>query len=104
MRSKRTSDEKFTRDSKELPPPSKATPSSCRNTRFRKAEGNQKHASVDSANHLESDEAQQRSDLMDPIIFTPRLKLTLVTKAERGSPELEWIHELRSNEKTTWWR
>jgi len=104
MRSKRTSDEKFTRDSKELPPPSKATPPSCRNTRFRKAEGNQKHASVDSANHLESDEAQQRSDLMDPIIFTPRLKLTLVTKAERGSPELEWIHELRSNEKTTWWR
>ncbi|TKA41679.1 hypothetical protein B0A49_13780, partial [Cryomyces minteri] len=57
----------------------------------------------DSANHLKSDEAQQRSDPMDPIIFTPRLKLTLVTKAERGSPELEWIHELRSNEKATWW-
>jgi hypothetical protein len=32
---------------------------------------------------------QQRNDLMDLIIFTPRLKLTLVEKAERGSPELE---------------
>ncbi|MCJ1263625.1 hypothetical protein MMC22_003495 [Lobaria immixta] len=40
---------------------------------------------------------------MDPIIFTPRLKLTLVTKAERGSSELEWFHELFSNEKATWW-
>ncbi|MCJ1390496.1 hypothetical protein MMC18_003356 [Xylographa bjoerkii] len=40
---------------------------------------------------------------MDPIIFTPRLKLTLLTKAERGSPELEWLHELRSNKKSTWW-
>ncbi|KAI9749234.1 MAG: hypothetical protein M4579_006950 [Chaenotheca gracillima] len=40
---------------------------------------------------------------MDPIIFTPRLKLTLVTRAERGSPELEWFHELCSNEKVTWW-
>ncbi|KAK7900515.1 hypothetical protein LTR67_002797 [Exophiala xenobiotica] len=41
--------------------------------------------------------------VMDPIIFTPRLKLTLITKAERGSPELEWLHELRSNEQATWW-
>ncbi|EEP77821.1 predicted protein [Uncinocarpus reesii 1704] len=40
---------------------------------------------------------------MDPIIFTPRLKLTLVTKAERGSPELEWLHELRSSKEATWW-
>ncbi|KAJ9499634.1 hypothetical protein LTR99_000264 [Exophiala xenobiotica] len=40
---------------------------------------------------------------MDPIIFTPRLKLTLITKAERNSPELEWLHELRSNEQATWW-
>ncbi|MCJ1437604.1 hypothetical protein MMC27_006991 [Xylographa pallens] len=40
---------------------------------------------------------------MEPVIFTPRLKLTLVTKAERGSPELEWIHELRSDEKASWW-
>ena len=75
-----------------------------KNTPFRKAEGNQKHAPVDSANHLKSDEEQQRSDPMDPVIFTRRLKLTLVTKAERGSPELEWFHELRSNEKATWWR
>ena len=42
--------------------------------------------------------------LMDSAISTQRLKLTLVTKAERGSPELEWLHELRSDEKATWWR
>jgi hypothetical protein len=41
---------------------------------------------------------------MDHIIFTPRLKLTLITNAERGSPELEWLHELYSDEKATWWR
>jgi uncharacterized protein (DUF2461 family) len=41
---------------------------------------------------------------LTPTILTPRLKLTLVTKAERGSPELDWLHELRSNEQTTWWR
>ncbi|KAF1941201.1 hypothetical protein EJ02DRAFT_405123 [Clathrospora elynae] len=40
---------------------------------------------------------------MEQTIFTPRLKLTLVTTAERGSPELEWLHELRSDEKSTWW-
>ncbi|MCJ1242087.1 hypothetical protein MMC14_010094 [Varicellaria rhodocarpa] len=40
---------------------------------------------------------------MDQIIFTPRLKLTLVTEAERGRPELEWLHELRSNEEATSW-
>ncbi|KAF2153186.1 hypothetical protein K461DRAFT_240577 [Myriangium duriaei CBS 260.36] len=40
---------------------------------------------------------------MDPIVFTPRLKLTLVTQAERGSPELEWLHRLRSDEKVTTW-
>jgi len=41
---------------------------------------------------------------MDPEIITPRLKLTLVTHAERGSQELEWLHELYSDEKATWWR
>lgn len=41
---------------------------------------------------------------MDPIISTPRLKLSLVTKAERGSPEFEWLHALHSDEKATWWR
>jgi RimJ/RimL family protein N-acetyltransferase len=41
---------------------------------------------------------------MEPTITTTRLKLTLITKAERGSPELDWIHELRSDEKVTWWR
>ncbi|KAF2826890.1 hypothetical protein CC86DRAFT_322657, partial [Ophiobolus disseminans] len=40
---------------------------------------------------------------MEPIITTPRLQLTLVTAAERGSPEFEWIHELRSNEQSSWW-
>ncbi|KAI4222334.1 MAG: hypothetical protein L6R36_006218 [Xanthoria steineri] len=41
---------------------------------------------------------------MDSIITTPRLKLTLITSAERGTKEFEWLHELRSNEKATWWR
>ncbi|KAK2880683.1 hypothetical protein FQN49_000452 [Arthroderma sp. PD_2] len=40
---------------------------------------------------------------MDPIILTPRLKLILVTKAERGSAEFEWLHELHSNEKSMFW-
>ncbi|KAL9633000.1 MAG: hypothetical protein Q9204_003574 [Flavoplaca sp. TL-2023a] len=40
---------------------------------------------------------------MDPIIITPRLKLTLITAAEKGSQEFEWLHDLRSNEKATWW-
>ncbi|KAH7128475.1 GNAT domain-containing protein [Dendryphion nanum] len=40
---------------------------------------------------------------MESTIFTPRLKLTLVTKAGRGSQELEWLHELRSDEKATFW-
>lgn len=41
---------------------------------------------------------------MDQTVFTPRLKLTLITKAERGSDEFEWLHEYRSNEQATWWR
>jgi hypothetical protein len=45
-----------------------------------------------------------RSIAMEPIISTPRLKLTLVTTAERGSLESEWLHEIRSDEKATWWR
>ncbi|EMD67357.1 hypothetical protein GGP41_007266 [Bipolaris sorokiniana] len=40
---------------------------------------------------------------MDQTLFTPRLKLSLITTAERGSQELEWLHELRSDEKATWW-
>ncbi|KAL8846396.1 MAG: hypothetical protein Q9221_008509 [Calogaya cf. arnoldii] len=40
---------------------------------------------------------------MDTVIITPRLKLKLITEAQRGSPELEWLHELRSDEKATWW-
>ncbi|KAF2092542.1 hypothetical protein NA57DRAFT_50152 [Rhizodiscina lignyota] len=40
---------------------------------------------------------------MDPVIFTPRLKLIFLAKAERGSPEFEWLNELHSNEKSTWW-
>jgi hypothetical protein len=41
---------------------------------------------------------------MERTASTPRLKLTLVTAAERGGPELKWIHEIRSNEQSTWWR
>jgi hypothetical protein len=41
---------------------------------------------------------------MDPTIPTPRLTLTLLTAAPRGSPEFDWIHELRSNEQSSWWK
>jgi RimJ/RimL family protein N-acetyltransferase len=41
---------------------------------------------------------------MESTIFTLRLKLTLIEKAQRGSKQLAWLHELRSNEKATWWR
>lgn len=41
---------------------------------------------------------------MDAIITTPRLKLALVTTAERGSPEFNWIHDLRSNKQSSFWR
>ncbi|EOA84135.1 hypothetical protein ACJQWK_00776 [Exserohilum turcicum] len=40
---------------------------------------------------------------MKETFFTPHLKLTLITTAERGSQELEWLHEVRSDEKATWW-
>ncbi|KAF2642850.1 hypothetical protein P280DRAFT_395742 [Massarina eburnea CBS 473.64] len=40
---------------------------------------------------------------MDQVIFTPRLKLTLVEKAEQGSEEFEWLHEIRCNKEATWW-
>ncbi|KAL8928731.1 MAG: hypothetical protein Q9208_001509 [Pyrenodesmia sp. 3 TL-2023] len=40
---------------------------------------------------------------MDPTISTPRLKLVLLTQAKTGSPEFEWLHELRTDEKATWW-
>ncbi|ORX98070.1 hypothetical protein BCR34DRAFT_523944 [Clohesyomyces aquaticus] len=39
---------------------------------------------------------------MESTIYTPRLKLTLVTTVERGSQELEWMHELCSNKEATW--
>lgn len=41
---------------------------------------------------------------MDPVFYTPRLKVTLVTAAERGSAELEWMHEIRSDRQATFWR
>lgn len=41
---------------------------------------------------------------MEKTLFTPKLKLTLITTAEKGSQELEWLHEVRSDEKATWWR
>ncbi|KAK2768303.1 hypothetical protein FQN54_000156 [Arachnomyces sp. PD_36] len=40
---------------------------------------------------------------MDAVILTPRLKLIRVTTAERGSPELEWAHELCTDLKASWW-
>ncbi|EGD91099.2 uncharacterized protein TERG_07320 [Trichophyton rubrum CBS 118892] len=40
---------------------------------------------------------------MDSIISTPRLKLILLTKVERESPEFEWLHRLHSNEKSMFW-
>ncbi|OAL39526.1 hypothetical protein AYO20_01396 [Fonsecaea nubica] len=40
---------------------------------------------------------------MDAVILTPRLKLILLDKAEAGSKEFEWLHQLHSDEKTTWW-
>ncbi|KAF1952575.1 hypothetical protein CC80DRAFT_479403 [Byssothecium circinans] len=39
---------------------------------------------------------------MDPVIYTPRLKLTLVETAERGSQEFAWLHKLRSDKDATW--
>lgn len=41
---------------------------------------------------------------MDSTITTPRLKLSLVTTAPRGSSEFNMIHELRSNEQSSFWR
>ncbi|KAF2432042.1 GNAT family acetyltransferas-like protein [Tothia fuscella] len=40
---------------------------------------------------------------MDPVISTSRLKLTLMTKAEKGSQEFQWLHALRSDEQATKW-
>ncbi|KAF2023191.1 hypothetical protein EK21DRAFT_81439 [Setomelanomma holmii] len=40
---------------------------------------------------------------MDATILTPRLKLTIFTTAKRGSQEFDWVHELRSNEQSSWW-
>ncbi|KAJ4333371.1 hypothetical protein N0V87_007662 [Didymella glomerata] len=40
---------------------------------------------------------------MEPVLTTPRLKLTLITHAGRGSEELKWLHELRSDKQTTFW-
>lgn len=41
---------------------------------------------------------------MELTLFTSRLKLTLIQTAERGSPELEWMHEIRSDEQANFWR
>jgi hypothetical protein len=41
---------------------------------------------------------------MQGTILTDRLKLTLIEKAEQGSQELEWLHEIKSDEKAQWWR
>lgn len=41
---------------------------------------------------------------MDSIITTPRLKLTLLIHAAKGSEEFDWLHELRSNKQAQHWR
>lgn len=41
---------------------------------------------------------------MDALILTPRLKLTLLTRAERDSDEFTWLHALYSDEKAAFWR
>ncbi|KAH5118868.1 hypothetical protein HBI46_080530 [Parastagonospora nodorum] len=40
---------------------------------------------------------------MEHTLSTPRLRLTLLEKAELGSQEFSWLHELRSDKQTTWW-
>lgn len=41
---------------------------------------------------------------MDSILTTPRLKLTLLTHAAKGSEEFSWLHELRSDKQAQHWR
>lgn len=41
---------------------------------------------------------------MEATIMTPRLKLTIMERAERGSQELEWLHEMKSDEQCQKWR
>jgi hypothetical protein len=41
---------------------------------------------------------------MDPVLTTPRLKLTLLTHAEKGSEEFSWLHQLRSDKQAQFWR
>ena len=41
---------------------------------------------------------------MDSILTTPRLKLTLLTHAPKGSDEFNWLHELRSDKQAQHWR
>ncbi|OSS54857.1 hypothetical protein B5807_01791 [Epicoccum nigrum] len=40
---------------------------------------------------------------MDPVLTTPRLKLTLLTHAEKGSEEFSWLHQLRSDKQAQFW-
>ncbi|UPX18086.1 uncharacterized protein EKO05_0008402 [Ascochyta rabiei] len=40
---------------------------------------------------------------MDPLLHTPRLRLSLLTSAEQGSEELGWLHEWRSNAASMAW-
>ena len=41
---------------------------------------------------------------MDQELTTPRLKLTLLAHAARGSEEFAWLHELRSDKQAQHWR
>lgn len=40
---------------------------------------------------------------MDAIITTQRLKLTLLTRADRNSEEFAWLHALYSDDKASFW-
>lgn len=52
---------------------------------------------------LEVDKAYQDIS-MEKILWTPRLKLTLFETLEDGSKDLEWAHEIQTDEKAMSWR
>jgi hypothetical protein len=41
---------------------------------------------------------------MEKLIWTSRLKLTLLETLDEGTKDLEWAHQIRCDEKATQWR
>jgi hypothetical protein len=41
---------------------------------------------------------------MEKVLWTPRLKLTLLETLEDDSKDLEWAHQMRTDEQATSWR